>query len=125
MITASRKEALVAAITARSHTLIAGVEEKLGGHDEGLNPHEILEGALAACTIITVQMYANRKGIKLESTDVDVRITAEGKESNIAREISFRGDISEEDRTRLAEIADKCPIHRLLESNIKIQTTVK
>ena len=126
MITASRKEGLVAEIAVRDHRLISGVVEKLGGKDEGPNPHELLESALAACTIITVQMYANRKGMKLESTDVQVRITSETKEASvISREISFRGDLTDDEKARLTEIANKCPIHNLLESNIKIETTVK
>lgn len=100
--------------------------EKLGGHDEGLDPHELLEAALAGCTILTAQLYANRKGMKLESTDVTVKVVAESKTSSvISREVSFRGDLSEEDKARLTEIVNKCPIHNLLESQIKIETTVK
>lgn len=125
MITGSRKEPLVAEIVVRNHHLISGLVEKLGGQDEGPNPHELLEASLAACTILTAQLYANRKGMKLESTDVQVRITAEGKDSVISREVSFRGELSEAEKTRLLEIVNKCPIHNLLESNIKIETTVK
>ncbi|MBC7714040.1 MAG: OsmC family protein [Rhizobacter sp.] len=124
MITAKRKEGLVAELTARDHIVLAGVNESLGGHDEGMNPHELLESSLAACTIITVQMYANRKNIKLESTDVTIKITAEGPETRMSREITFKGDLSEAERSRLLEIADKCPIHRLLESHVKIDTIV-
>lgn len=126
MVTGVRKEGLTAEIAVRDHRLISGVVEKLGGHDEGLNPHELLEAALVGCTIITAQMYANRKGMKLESTDVTVKVVSESKESSvISREVSFRGDLSDEDRARLTEIVNKCPIHNLLESNIKIDTVVK
>lgn len=125
MITGMRKEEFVAEITARTHTIVAGLDEKLGGKDEGPNPHEMLEAALAACTILTAQMYAKRKGLKLESTDVAVKIVSEGSDSVISREVSFRGDLSAEDRTKLSEIVGKCPIHKLLESNIKIETTIK
>jgi putative redox protein len=125
MISAKRNSGLAAEITARKHSIIAGVSAALGGQDEGLNPHEILEGALAACTIITVQMYANRKGIKLESTDVVVKILEEGAETKISRKISLRGELSEDEKTRLMEIADKCPIHKLLESKVAIQTEIE
>ncbi|MBC7427603.1 MAG: OsmC family protein [Bacteriovorax sp.] len=122
MITAKRAAGLTAEIKVREHSLFSGVADGLGGHDEGLNPHELLEGALAACTIITVQMYANRKNMKLESTDVAIKITAEGTETRISRDIKFNGDLTLEEHARLLEIADKCPIHRLLESHIKIDT---
>lgn len=72
MIQGYRKENLVAEISAGRHRLLSGMSEELGGHDEGLNPHEILEAALAACTIITLQMYANRKQWNLISADVTV-----------------------------------------------------
>jgi putative redox protein len=123
MITGIRKDGLVAEITARGHTITSGLPEKLGGRDEGPDPHELLEAALAGCTILTAQLYANRKGMKLESTDVKVKIVSEGKDSVINREVSFRGDLTPEEKARLLEIVNKCPIHNLLESNIKIETT--
>ena len=125
MIIARRTEGLTAELKVRNHILTSGVVESLGGLDEGMNPHELLESALAACTIITVQMYANRKGIKLISTDVNIKILSEGAETRIGREVSFTGDLTSEERTKLAEIANKCPIHKLLESHIQIETTIK
>lgn len=125
MITGIRKEKLVAEMNIRTHKIVSGVVEKLGGRDEGPNPHELLEAALAACTIITAQMYADRKGIKLDSADVEVKIISEGKDSILSREISFKGDLSQEDISKLSEIVEKCPIHKLLESNVKINTLVK
>lgn len=123
MITGIRKDNLTAEINIRSHKIVAGLLETLGGKDEGPNPHELVEAALAACTILTAQMYANRKGIKLDSTDVVVKIVSEGADSVIEREVSFKGDLTEEEKTKLAEIVEKCPIHKLLQSNIKINTT--
>lgn len=125
MITGKRAENLTAEINVRTHTIISGLFEKLGGHDEGPNPHELLEAALAACTILTAQMYANRKGLKLESTDIEVKILAEGSETVISREVNFRGELTEEDKNKLAEIVEKCPIHKLLESNVKINTIIQ
>jgi putative redox protein len=125
MVTGKRSTGLVATMAAKTHELISGVSEKLGGHDEGADPHELLEAALTACTIITAQLYANRKGIKLESADVTVKIVSEGPATVISREVSFRGDLTEDQRTRLGEIVNKCPIHRLLESNVKIETTIQ
>lgn len=124
MISGQRKEALVAEVFVRDHSILAGLPEKLGGQDEGMDPHELLESALAACTILTAQLYANRKGIPLESTDVQVRILSEGAETQMSLEISFRGDLTDEQKARLTEIVGKCPIHRLLTSKVSIETTI-
>jgi putative redox protein len=125
MVQGKRRDGLVAELSVRHHLFLSGVSEKNGGHDEAPSPHELVEAALTACTILTVQMYANRKGYKLESTDVVTKIISEGAETRIGLEISFRGDLQEDERKRLLEIAGKCPIHKLLESNIKIETTLQ
>jgi putative redox protein len=119
MVSGTRKENLVAVMQAGAHTILADVSTKLGGTDLAANPHELLEAALAACTITTVQMYANRKNWPLVSTNVVVTIDKEGPES---RKISFTGELSSEQTSRLMEIADKCPIHKLLTSKIEIST---
>jgi putative redox protein len=127
MITGRRKEKLVAEITTGSdvtHTIIADVAQKFGGSDLGPDPHDFFEASLAACTIITVQMYAERHGWKLDSTDVKINIDKEGAKSHLVREISFRGDLTQEQIARLLEIADKCPIHRLMTSDISISTSL-
>jgi putative redox protein len=125
MITGHRKQNYVAELASATHSLIADLPPGLGGTDLGPDPHELLEAALAACTILTVQLYADRKMWKLESTDVKVSIDKEGAQSHLTREISFRGELSEEQVTRLLEIADKCPIHKLLTSDVSISTTLK
>lgn len=125
MITATRKGTLGVVSTVRDHQVVSGTTKQNGGDDEGMNPHELLEAALASCTIITVQMYANRKAWPLESMDVVVTTDSEGANSHLTRQITFKGDLDEEQRTRLLEIANKCPIHKLLTSNIEIETIVK
>ena len=82
MIKGILKRDLVAAITVRAHELITGLSENSGGHDEGPTPHEIVEAALASCTILTCQLYANRKGWNLKSTNFSVRIDSEIKEAS-------------------------------------------
>lgn len=113
---------LTAEMRIRNHLLISGVSEALGGKDEGPDPHELLQAALAACTMITVEMYAKRKQWDLQSIDVTVRIDKEGTETHLTRIIAFKGKLDEEQRTRLFDIANKCPIHRLLLSKIEIQS---
>lgn len=114
---------LKAELTLRQHEAIAGLRETLGGHDEGPNPHEWLEGALAACTTLTLELYAKRKGVALERVAVAVNIVEEGAETRIARTITLEGTFTNEERERLIQIAEKCPIHRLLTSHVTIETT--
>lgn len=113
---------LVVKSTVRTHTLISDTSVASGGQDEGMNPHEILETALAACTAITLKMYAKRKNMALDDVHVEVTTVSEGKDSVLSRKVLLVGSLSSEDKTRLMEIADKCPIHKLLTSNVTIQT---
>lgn len=113
---------LVVKSSVRTHSILADTSVANGGQDEGMNPHEILETALAACTAITLKMYAKRKNIALEDVQVEVHTVSEGKDSVLSRKVHLVGTMSAEDRTRLMEIADKCPIHKLLTSNVSIQT---
>jgi putative redox protein len=124
MITGRRREKYVAEIASGNHQIVADISQQLGGTDLGFDPHEIFEASLAACTIITVQMYADRHQWKLDSTDVNIRIDKEGAQSHLIREIAFKGDLSAEQITRLMEIADKCPIHKLMTSDISISTVL-
>jgi putative redox protein len=107
------------------------------GDDTGPNPYELLLSSLAACKIMTVQMYAERKGWPLESVEVNLDIDrvhardCEDCESDpnalvdiIRAEVKFEGDLAAEQIARLAEIADRCPVHRTLLSETKIRSKV-
>ena len=117
-----RTGVLGADLNIRQHSVRSGLLAALGGVDDGPNPHELLEAALAACTILTMQMYAIRKGWPLASANVRVSITAEGDETAMKREIEMQGNLSAEQRTRLLEIANKCPIHKILSGPVTITT---
>lgn len=106
----------------QEHVILSDISVANGGEDQGLNPHELVEAALGACTSLTLGMYARRKGWDLGNLLVDVKITKEGKESVFERVITFDPKTPKEDREKLLVIADKCPIHNLLESSIKIET---
>ncbi|MBY0382624.1 MAG: bifunctional alpha/beta hydrolase/OsmC family protein [Xanthobacteraceae bacterium] len=121
-------------ITAGSHTFLADEPASVGGMDSGPGPYDFLLAGLGACTSMTMRLYAERKALPLERTTVRLRHsrvyakdceeceTKEGMISRIDREISMEGDLSEEQRAKLMEIADKCPVHRTLTSDIQIVT---
>ena len=111
-------------ITTGKFTVKVDVPETLGGKDQAPDPHRYLEVALAGCTAITVQMYAKRRNIPLEYTDVKIKILSEGAKNEILREVHFVGDLTEEQKTTLLSIAEKCPIHKLLSAGALITTKV-
>ena len=96
-----------------------------GGDDLGPNPTRTLEGALAACGVMTMRMYAKRKGWTLDGAAIDVR-RAEGADAHATRafekEITLTGPLSPEQRARLVEIADRCPVHRILSEGATIRS---
>lgn len=125
MVEGTRRGDMAAAVRARHFEILSGIEPKIGGQDDGPDPHELLEASLASCTILTVQLYAKRKSWPLVATTVNVAITTEGPAgTTIQRDVSFGGDLSDEQRQRLLEIADKCPIHRILAGSVAIVTTM-
>lgn len=124
MIKGRRISKLAAELTDGTFAIVSDASIQAGGEGKGPDPHALLESALGACTIITLQMYANRKSIPLESVDVEVKVVSESREETvIERTVKLGGNLSPEERQRLLEIAEKCPIHRLLESRVEIRTT--
>lgn len=121
-------------IRAGRHRLVADEPEKLGGADGGPTPYDLLLAGLGACTSMTLRLYADRKGWPLEKVTVDLRhekIHAEdcktcetqvGMLDRIERRLHLDGPLDDEQRRRLLEIADRCPVHRTLESEIVIRT---
>jgi putative redox protein len=121
-------------IVSGPHRMLADEPVKAGGTDSGPGPYDLLLAALGACTSMTVRLYADLKQIPLSRTSVRLRHekiyakdcaeceTKEGKIDHIDRAITFEGDLSSEQRKRLLEIADKCPVHRSLESEVRIHT---
>ena len=93
-----------------------------GGRDEGPSPHELLLASLGACKAMTVKMYAERKGWNLAHVAVELSQVKEGDTLKIQVHLTVEGDLDEQQRQRLLEIADRCPIHRTLTSNIEIQS---
>ena len=117
------------------HHLIADEPQDAGGLGSGPTPYDLLLASLGACTSMTLRLYAARKKLPLTRTVVRLRHhrihatdcaeceTKEGMLDRIERVIRLEGDLTSEDRKRLLEIADQCPVHRTLTSEIDIRTS--
>lgn len=118
------------------HRLLADEPGALGGTATGPSPYDLLLAALGSCTVMTLRVYATRKKWALEHVSVTLRHhkihaedcaeceTTKGTIDRIDREISLEGDLDEEQRTRLLQIADMCPVHRTLHSEIQVVTSL-
>ena len=116
------------------HELRSDEPRAVGGTDTGLTPYDLLLAALGSCTSMTLGLYARRKKWPLQSVTVRLRHsrihaadcesceTKVGRLDRIERDIELTGPLDEAQRTRLLEIADKCPVHRTLTSRIDIRT---
>ncbi len=124
-------------IAAGGHRLRADEPASVGGLDRGPTPYQLLSSALGTCTTMTLRMYAERKQWPLERASVTVRQekihasdcaecdTRDGKIDSFEREIELVGPLDREQRARLLEIADKCPVHRTLHREVRVTTTLR
>ncbi len=94
-----------------------------GGADTGPEPHELLLAALGTCTSMTLRLYAERKGWVLRAVEVALSGAPADGQYTITRRITMDGDLDADQRKRLLEIADRCPVHRTLTGEVVIQTT--
>jgi putative redox protein len=112
--------------TGTGHALAADEPEAQGGGNTGPTPSELMGASLAACTLITVRMYANRKGWPLTAAKVDIGLERNSRENttHIRRDITLTGDLGPEQRQRLLDVANKCPMHQVLTHTVTIDTVL-
>jgi len=123
-------------ILAGGHALMADEPKSLGGADLGPTPYGLLLASLGACTTITLRMYANHKQWPLEEVKIHLQHekkhledtedykNAKSKLDHITKEIELIGDLSQDQRRRLLEIADRCPVHRTLHGQVVVESTL-
>jgi uncharacterized OsmC-like protein/alpha/beta superfamily hydrolase len=130
-----------AMVVSGGHRLLADEPESVGGLDTGPSPYDYLSAALGACTVMTLRMYADRKGLpvqKISTTVLHGKVHAAdcedcaddikargGRIDRFERQISITGQLDSETRSRMLEIADKCPVHRTLEAGAAVVTRAK
>ena len=123
-------------MTVGSHTMMADEPTSFGGNDFGPSPYEFVSAGLSACTAMTVQMYVKRKGWDLQNIEVHTshtkvakQVVENGEQKEIKvdtfnREIKLKGNLDEKQIQRMLQIADKCPVHKTLHSDIDVVTTI-
>ncbi|MEM7417020.1 MAG: alpha/beta fold hydrolase [Gemmatimonadota bacterium] len=135
VITSTGSGTFYTEIGIRAHELVADEPKSVGGDDLGPTPYDYLLAGLGACTSMTLQMYAGRKGWPLEEARVHLRHSRlhgpdrdaceeddECRLDVVDREVELKGPLDEGQRARLMEIADRCPVHRTLEAGVQVRT---
>lgn len=137
VVTETREGKFTQEIRAGTHHMRADEPAAAGGNDSGPSPYDLLLAGLGACTSMTIRMYAELKQLPLERVSVKLRHdkvhaqdcaeceTREGKIDRIEREVELTGALDEAQRAKLLEIANKCPVHRTLHSEVWIATRLK
>lgn len=134
----SNDEKFTTRLKAGKHYLVADEPVNMGGNDFGPSPYDFLSSGLAACTAMTIRMYANHKKWNVEKAEVHIEhnkihaVDCESCETSntskidkFVRVIELKGDLDDTQKKRLLEIANRCPVHRTLQSEIKIESSIK
>ncbi len=132
MVSSKADKGLQHEIKAGSHEWISDAGKEVGGQETGPNPHELMLAALGSCTSMTMKLFAQRRGWKID--EVTIKLNEDSIEdpnnpgkkiAKITRDIQVKGDLNEEQLSTLKNIADKCPIHKLLVESKQILTNLE
>lgn len=109
-------------MSVRNQTILADEPADKGGGDTAPTPYELLSAALAACTSITLRMYAERKGWAIGQIGVDIDFETEKGVTKFTRRLSFENTLPDDQRERLLAVANACPVHKVLTGSISVET---
>lgn len=122
------RETYASTMTMRGHSVQGDEPIENGGKDVGPTPTELVLSGLAACTVSTIRMYADRKGWDVDKIEVEMSIqtnkTETGQSAQIKSVIEIIGEVTEEQKLRMLDIARKCPVHKLLTNPIQIESSL-
>jgi len=108
-----------------NHIIISDEPIAIGGMEKGASPQGLLLASLGSCTAITLRMYIDRKMWAVDEITVDLELFNVPGGTLIERQLNFKGELNDDQKKRLVQIADACPIHKMLTGNIKIETALK
>lgn len=113
-------------LTNGTHSALSDTTREKGGSESGFRPHELLEAALASCMNITIRMYADKHGIALSGVTTRVTLDRSNPEETMFEyEVELQGELSEQDRVRLLDVAGRCPVRRTLSTRLTFRTTTR
>lgn len=112
-------------VTSGNHTILADEPAEINGTDTGMSPYNLLLASLASCTAITLRMYIDRKMWIVDEITVNLNMFKNQAGIQIESKLTFKGELTAEQRKRLITIADACPIHKILAGNIVINTSLQ
>ena len=118
------KEHYACSVTNGSHEIVVDEPIELGGTHKGFAPKGLLMASLASCVAITLRMYIDRKGWEVDKIDVEANISVENAETIFLEEITCTGQLTDEQKLRLEDIASKCPVSKILAAGHDIRSKV-
>jgi len=120
----SKENYLVEIQSPTGNIVIADEPKEKGGEDKGLSPKELLASALAACTCATVRMFCNRKGWDVKNVHIEIELVEEDGKTTFNRKLQLQGSLDEAQRHTLLNVANACPIHKILTHAIAVETVL-
>jgi len=118
------KEHYACAVTNGSHDIVVDEPVELGGTHKGFAPKGLLMASLASCVAITLRMYVDRKGWAVDKIEVEVNMGIENAQNIFLEEITCTGDLTEEQKQKLEDIAAKCPVSKILTAGNEVRSKV-